>query len=534
MVCHLQLVGTMLRRIFAAWLMAAAALTGCSDAAPSDATSDEDLTSLSARQRTLAFEGVVYVAPGASDHAILEAVRAQTKSAFGPLLNAKIAVRSRELAEVDPAAFARRVVKARDPNDAADTGEEKLEIRYTFRDEAIVPVEMARRSALPSAVLGPGAEDNERAVTEACTKNDAEAREDVALGLLWYSFDPSRAACRRAIASEQKKIDADAALLGRGEVPRSALTRTYLPVTMALSFAPTAKGATYPEYDRLFSGGVKPGRLVTSLLVGRLAHHHVAAVEDGGYYEWMDTLGVLFEAFPDLRLTKIEGDEDVSSVIVNGRRIEGLSFRDFVQWTVYDTGYPPGLDAAERKELRSKVANKLDTRWITFERWVQVTQGDGRPKDFVIELDTIFGVDEDPTPHRRAVRESDIVVYNGHSYIGNGPLDPSNFRETRFPESYQLFFFDSCVSYNYYEEDFFALKPGGSNNLDIITNGLESPEYRSGESEGKMLVKLLDGTTPSYQTLLAAAKPTDSMRVVNGEVDNKFAPSRTRIRVTAP
>jgi hypothetical protein len=523
-----------LRRAVAATLVLAAALAGCSDAGSNDATSDDDLTSLSARQRKLAFEGVVYVDRGASDHAILEAVRAQTKTAFGPILNGGIAVQNRELADVDPTTFVRRDVKVRNPNDTQDVGEPKVEVRYTYRDNALVPVAMSRRSALSSAVLGPGADKNKDAITVACTKNDEEARQDVREGFLWYDFDPTRASCRRAITDEQKAIDADAALLGKDEVPRAALTRSYVPVTMALTYAKTATGATYPEYDKLFTGGVKPGRLVVSLLDGRLDHKHVEADQDDGYYEWMDTLGVLFEAFPDLRLTKIEGDEDVSSVTVNGKRIDGLSFKDFVKWTVYDTGYPPGLTADEQKELRAKVGKKLDTRWVTFERWVKVAIDDAPPRDFVIELDTIFGIDEDPTPHRRAVRESDVVVYNGHSYIGYGPLDPRNFRDTKFPSTYQLFFFDSCVSYNYYEEDFFTLKPGGSKALDIITNGIEAPEYRSGESEANLIVKLVDGSAPSYQTLLRSAKATDSLRVVDGEADNTFSPRKTRVRVTAP
>ena len=64
--------------------------------------------------------------------------------------------------------------------------------------------------------------------------------------------------------------------------------------------------------------------------------------------------------------------------------------------------------------------------------------------------------------------------------------DPDNFKSTRFPGSYQLFWFDSCVSYNYYEKDFFTLKEGGSKNLDLITNGLEAPEWQSGEAEGRL------------------------------------------------
>lgn len=521
-------------RLLVVLAVSLAAAAGCSHAGPELATDDEDLTSLTARQRRLGFDGVVYVPPGAADRTITRAVQEQTKSAFGALLHAKVAIKSREIADVDPATFRRRVVRVRDPDDPSDRGEEKLEVRYRYRDDAVVPVELARRSALSLALLGQGADEAAAALTSACTKNDKEARDDVAAGFMWYVFDPSREACRRAMHDEQRAIDAEAARLARGEVPRAVLARSLLPATFSLEPTPTQRGATYPEYARLFSGGVKRDRLVVSLVVGRLAHDHVEAVKDGGYYEWMDALGVVLEGLPGFTLTRVEGDENLAAVTVAGRRIDGLSFPDFVKWTVYDAGYPQGVTGAERTELKRTIADKLDTRWLTFERKVRVAVGDAPPKDLTIELDTLFGVDDEPTEHRRALRSSDVVVYNGHSYIGSGPLDPKNFRQESFPDSYQLFFFDSCISYNYYNEDFFTLKRGGTKNLDLVSNGLEAPEYRSGEAEGRFLVRLLDGSMPSYQTLLREAEATDSLRVVDGEVDNAYAPARLAIRVTAP
>jgi hypothetical protein len=165
---------------------------------------------------------------------------------------------------------------------------------------------------------------------------------------------------------------------------------------------------------------------------------------------------------------------------------------------------------------------------------VKASVNGGAAKDLTIRIETIFGIEEDPKPHQRALSRGDVVIYNGHSYIGYGPLDPDNFKNTRFPSSYQLFFFDSCVSYNYYEKDFFTLKEGGSKNLDLITNGLEAPEWMSGEAEGKFLVKFLSGQNPSYQVLLEAAKATDSLRVVDGEIDNRFHPDRTSVKLSPP
>jgi hypothetical protein len=268
------------------------------------------------------------------------------------------------------------------------------------------------------------------------------------------------------------------------------------------------------------------------MVSGRLAHNHVEARKDDGYYEWMSSLEVILNANPDFQIKKVEPDTDLTSVQIEGRRYDNLGFKDFIRWTVYGDGWPAGMPASSRDNIAKTIAEKLDNHWVTFEKKVKVSTNDGPPKDLTIRLETLFGADEDPAPHRRAVSHGDLVVYNGHSYIGYGPLDPSNFRRESFPGTYQIFWFDSCVSYNYYEKDFFLLKEGGSKTLDMVTNGIEAPEYLSGEAQGKFVTKFISGEMPSYQALLEAAKATDSLRVVDGEIDNRYDPARTRLRIT--
>jgi hypothetical protein len=52
--------------------------------------------------------------------------------------------------------------------------------------------------------------------------------------------------------------------------------------------------------------------------------------------------------------------------------------------------------------------------------------------------------------------------------------------------------------------------------------------------QGNLIGRLLDGSMPSYQTLLAAASKTDSLRVVDGELDNTCQRAKVVIRVTPP
>ena len=510
---------------------------GCGVSSDDTGDGDEaDLTSLSARQRALTFEGVVYVKPDANDSLILDTARKQTQTAFGALLASKVSVRTREVQNIDTSSLRKRKVTVVDTNVANDPGTPMLEVRYVLHDDAVVPVELARHSGLSLALLAKGADAHRDVVVPVCTKNDKEAKDDAAMGLLWYDFDPGRAACRKAIEREARAIDADTDKLTdvKTQISKSRAERIYLPTTMQLASTQTVNKATYPEYDKLFSGGADPNALTVALVNGRLEHKHVTAVEDGGYFEWMSALDQIFKVHPEFELTKIDPpDQNITVALVGANEIKGLTFKNFIDWTVRDTGWPAGIGNGGRKEIAEKISEKLVNHWVTFEKKVKVSVGNAPPRDFTLRIETSFGADEDPEPHQRAVKRGDVVVYNGHSYIGYGPLDPDNFKSSSFSPGYQLFFFDSCVSYNYYEKDFFSLKRGGSESLDIITNGLEAPEEDSGLAEGKFIAKLLDGSMPSYQTLLTTAKRTDSMRVVDGELDNKFRPNKVSVRVTS-
>ena len=189
-----------------------------------------------------------------------------------------------------------------------------------------------------------------------------------------------------------------------------------------------------------------------------------------------------------------------------------------------------------RSELRKTIANKLVRKWVTFEVPVTVTIR-GQDKPLTIKVQTYFGAETDSTPHKRGVKTSDIFVYNGHSYIGYGPLDPSRFRREDFPASYQIMMINGCVSYNYYEKDYIPLKEGGTKNLDLVTNGLESWVNESGEAMGRFVGAFIDGRLNSYPDILKASQFTyygydwgmDALRVVDGELDNKYKPTRTPI-----
>jgi hypothetical protein len=134
---------------------------------------------------------------------------------------------------------------------------------------------------------------------------------------------------------------------------------------------------------------------------------------------------------------------------------------------------------------------------------------------------------------RDAMQNSALLIYDGHSGLGSN-LDLPVIEEThgfriRPPKDrYQIYFFNSCSSYPYYNTMYFRRKATaedrrGTKNLDILTNGLATLFDVIGESD-MILVKAIDqwaagNPGKSYQEL-AAAIDSSNLFGVNGDEDN--------------
>lgn len=147
------------------------------------------------------------------------------------------------------------------------------------------------------------------------------------------------------------------------------------------------------------------------------------------------------------------------------------------------------------------------------------------------------GIDEESTAFhymlKDALENSSIMIYDGHSGLG-GHLDLASIEETEGfkikpnKNRYQIYFFNSCSSYSYYNTMFFERKktakdPKGTKNLDILTNGLATYFYVMHDTN-LSLIKSVElwasgRNLVSYQTL---AKQIDSGNLfgVNGDEDN--------------
>lgn len=134
---------------------------------------------------------------------------------------------------------------------------------------------------------------------------------------------------------------------------------------------------------------------------------------------------------------------------------------------------------------------------------------------------------------RPALENDAVVIYSGHSGLGQNMSLTRIARATGKPirldpSRYQLIFFDSCSSYEYFNEEYFRAKstpsdPAGTRGLDIITNGLET-NFNQGGGRAKSLIRAVHAwavtakATP-YSELLDSF-PGRTLTGVLGDEDN--------------
>ncbi|MSP92889.1 MAG: hypothetical protein EXR79_13965, partial [Myxococcales bacterium] len=315
-----------------------------------EAGEDQELISQTALERKLSFEGMVYVVESASEAAILDAVQRQTQTAFGPLRLANVGVGKRELKDIKAAdlkisASSKETVQVLDPKPGAPA--KLLRVRYKYEDTAIAPKTMARRSSLALGLMNGNYEKQSERVLKECTNNDSHDREMV--DALWYVFNPSLTGCRKVMNDEQKSIDAVRAtkLATKLQIVQAELDRLYVPMTVRLAPGKSTSGKIWPEYHRLWAGGVEKDKFITALVNGEIDHgepgqqKHV--IDDSGYREMMEQMEVILNARPGLKIVASDPSTDFSTLSAGTKTVKNATFQQFVEWELHGTGFPPDV-----------------------------------------------------------------------------------------------------------------------------------------------------------------------------------------------
>lgn len=151
------------------------------------------------------------------------------------------------------------------------------------------------------------------------------------------------------------------------------------------------------------------------------------------------------------------------------------------------------------------------------------------------------GIDEDALGfhwfYKDAIENSSVMIYSGHSGLG-GHLDLASIEanlgeEIKFnTNKYQIFFFDSCTSYRYYNTQYLDRKitdkdPTGTKKLDLFVNGLSTlfsamPDSVSGLVTSVEKAVGLATEKKTYVSYQAIAKQIDSDNLfgIVGDEDN--------------
>lgn len=255
--------------------------------------------------------------------------------------------------------------------------------------------------------------------------------------------------------------------------PLKGNTTDVLRLRGQLQMLPNTK-STYPEYNQLYE---KP-ELKISVFFGYIDKN---TGRDIGAYTFREQVQVL----KDMGLTFV------------GEERAGINWR-----------------AQFRQEIKTQLGSKVNldlTIWLT---------------------DTDLGA-SDKVFHREIVKaftDHDIVAYDGHSGLG-GNLDLDSLPRFKFNTNYQIFFFNGCSSYPYFNAKYFAAKPGGKANLDIVTSGLPTLTSTSVSNMTSFLTPFVKGHLPSWQTIMNRIEASNGeedtyLMGVNGDEGNRFRPRR--------
>lgn len=133
---------------------------------------------------------------------------------------------------------------------------------------------------------------------------------------------------------------------------------------------------------------------------------------------------------------------------------------------------------------------------------------------------------------------ADVFIYDGHSGLGSylsiDRFEQDLGRELELNKSKsQIFYFNGCSTFAYYNADFFKLKatssdPEGIKNLDIITTSIGAYFSIGAYHDIPLIQALFNGKRPSWQKIMDEVYEIDKSQTalthVNGDEDNPTSP----------
>jgi hypothetical protein len=298
-----------------------------------------------------------------------------------------------------------------------------------------------------------------------CTDEDHNSEDD-----FWYFWNPSKPGCRLREGQDYKTITTS--------VERFENTKI-----------------TYPEYDRLVRNTDGKNKIMISTFLG---------MDDPDKYSWdaMRSRDINADNYRDIRRSLLN-----MGFVQKGDPWTRAELSEYLGWKVNNLPY------IEEFTLKTKRATIL----------VRMFFG---PTAYGEENDVFHWLYKD------ALENSSIMIYDGHSGLG-GNLEISAIEEAQEfkikpSRDYQLYFFNSCSSYTYYNAQYFSRKvttrdPRGTKDLDIFANGLAtffSVMHDTNFSLVRAVVNWAEGKGSTSYQVLAKEIDSDNLFSVIGDDDN--------------
>ena len=498
------------------------------------------ITSTSGLERSIHLHSYIYQPIDANEATTKVAIAHQLRTVVGPLRAKRVAIDHRDpMQGVTIEWKSKEVLTVRNADHPAQTVQ-RIHFRYDGR--AVVSNELKDVNSIDVTLLMGAYETRGTPFFLECA--------DVPFtDTLWYYFEPERPSCRLIINAEQRLI-AEAENRPHthdpvGTVSTLEVERLFQNVSAQLGPVVTDEHQHSPEYQRIFGNENNRSKVVFYFISG--SDDGMNFSNDRYFTEYLGALREISQAHPQLLAKQISDDKPFLDIGLDGTPIAGLTYQDLFNWLLDNRGFPIsiGSNRASMDSLRTMARDKFVGKWIYWSFPIEVTdysRGESRIRKMDLEIRSYYGdeagrigvEDEAQLRYQEAFREGDVIIYNGHSHLGAGAFDPSRFRPENFDTHYQLLFFNSCSSFQYFNNEFMKLKPGGSQNLDVITNGLETAISHSGRaiaSFAEGLLKMQDFRSLLTSMRQAEGGESDGMRIVDGDLDNVFAPRRFPIAV---
>ncbi len=502
--------------------------------ASADLTTSE-ITGANAVGRNASIQSYVLVPVGASDNEIQRAAVQQIRPLFGALKALDIGLGNRldtpaAPTFIDVRTFQRDTVDVIDPAHPETRVSQRLRVRFTYTDRAIVTLQRQSSRAVTTTSLFGDYNAHSADIVSQCQTE----KMDWGSSGIWYNYEPATGTCQTLINAETSRLAVErrALLNGDRQVTVNESTRWFTPITVRLTTISRTE-TKYPDYHRVWDDG----QLVIGSFFGEDKHDDA---NDYGARNFFIYIRTVLQTRPEMSVAAV--GTDLTTVTFGGVTISNVTPLQVAQWIVDKTNYPTQVPVAMRDPFRQAVIRQWRDKTITLSAAVSVSIN-GTARRGSAQVRVYYGDEETlgtgaVQRYQTAFRDVDVFQYTGHSHLGAGPLDARNYSASNFPNRYQVLMINSCVSFNYYNT-FFAMHPGGTLNLDTVTNGLPVFLEGSGLSSARFAVAFLDGRFRSYADILGGMRVDlpwerghDANRVADGETDNTFTPTRQRMTLT--